>query len=152
MKLWHVICVLVTASALAFTANTSASPLHNELVQARVLSMHIELGHSSNAAQGGIDKVTLQIENVTKHKFASVTLLGFINNKVDVMPTVMKVSVPTTYVPKPNKAYYPYWLFRLRKGQVKTVVFTIRHVGDNGYCIGGSDYQTGTDRYRLCRP
>lgn len=150
MKRWQVIC-LVIASALTLPAAVSATPYQAGPVQARVLSMHVVLGHSGYVAQGGIDKVTLRIVNVTKHKFASVTLLGAINNQVDAMPTVMKVSVPTSYVPKPNNAYYPYWLFRLKKGVVKTVVFTIRRVGDNGYCIGSSDYQTGTGVYRLCR-
>jgi len=143
---------MVIASALILSTVASAATRHTNLVQARVLSMHVVIGHSSYAATGGIDKVTVRIENATKNKFATVTILGFINNRVDAMPTVMNVSAPTTYIPKPNNAYYPYWLFRLRKGQVKTVVFTIRHVGDNGYCIGGSNYQTASGRYTLCRP
>jgi hypothetical protein len=141
----------VIASVIIISSATAARR-NQTLAQAQVLSMHVVLGHSSYAVQGGIDKVTLRIKNVTKYRYVSVTLLGFINNRIDAMPTVMKVSVLTTYVPKPNNAYYPYWLFRLRKGQIKTVVFNIRHVGDNSYCIGGSDYQTATGRYTLCRP
>jgi len=161
--MWIVIIVIITSphshksnhtrsTTTSSATTTQASRPKLQLAVAEVDRMKVTFAQTIHSGDGKIDVVQLQTQNpIANSNRASIVLLAFNGNKLDAMPTVLKVSVPATYVARPAHGY-PYWVIPLRSNQFKEVVFRIRSVGDTKYCIGGKNYESAKGRYLLCAP
>jgi hypothetical protein len=139
------VCLAAIAAVAAIPAASQAG-VAPPASQARVLSIKAYISPGCYPACVSADRVTLVLFNDSRRKYVKVSLVAFYGYRLQQPPRVMRISMPALYVPKPNDE----WLFRLRPGETKKVIFTIRHSSADVYCIGGSYYQTAWGRYTKC--